>query len=238
MKMRTRILSAFVVLSFVIAARAGDLKFLSEKAVDPASLLPAPPALDTEEGRAELDFLLSLQAKRTPEQVARCRAEVRLNMSLFQGVLGPQFTAENLPQFDRLSRDIDKDVARFIAAAKMHFHRPRPPAEDCRITWAVRPDISLAYPSAHSTWGTVHALLLAEVAPDRRAAILARGREIGWNRAVAGAHHYSDIVAGRVFGQALWQALLKSPQFRAELAKAKAEYSDAARRAAPFKKAG
>ena len=229
MKTRVRILLAFVVLTLVIAARGDTLNFLCDTAVDPISLLPPPPALDCDEGRAELDFLLALQEKRTPEQVARCRAT--LNMSLFQGVLGPWFTAANLPKLDRLSRKVDKDSQYFVTRAKKHFNRLRPAQEDSRITWAVSPDASLAYPSGHSTWGTVHALLLAEVAPEYRAALLERGREIGWDRAVAGAHHYSDVVAGRVLGRALWQALLKSPQFREELATVKTELNDVAQRA-------
>ncbi len=178
-----------------------------------------------------MDFLLALQEKRTPEQVARCRAEVKLNMSLFQGVLGPWFTAANLPKLDRLSQNVDKDVSHFVTMAKKHFNRPRPAQEDCRITWSVPPDASPAYPSGHSTWATVYALLLAEIAPERHAALLERGREIGWDRAMAGAHHYSDVVAGRVLGQALWQALLKSPQFREELVTIKAEFNHVARRA-------
>jgi acid phosphatase (class A) len=71
-------------------------------------------------------------------------------------------------------------------------------------------------------------LILAEIAPERRAALIQRGREIGWDRVIAGAHYYSDVVAGRVFGQALWESLRASPQFQQELAKAKAEF-DAAR---------
>ncbi len=231
MKTRVRILSALLVLTLVIAARADTLNFLCDKAVDPASLLSAPAAVNSEEGKAELDFLVALQKQRTPEQVARCRTEMNLNMARFQGVLGPWLTPANLPALDALSQKIDKDVGHFIGAAKTHFNRPRPAKADSRIICAIPIDDSLAYPSGHSTWATVHALLLAELAPEHRAELLARGREIGWDRNVAGVHYYSDVLAGRVFGQALWQALLKNPQFRDELAKVKVEYSDVARRA-------
>jgi acid phosphatase (class A) len=228
-----RILSTLVVLALVIAARADTLNFLCKRAVDPAALLPPPPAATSEEGRAELDFLFALQQKRTPQQLARCRAEISLSMATFQGAMGPWFTPANLPQLDRLWKKVDQDSSHFVGLAKKHFNRLRPADEDSRITWAVRADASLAYPSGHSTWGTVHALLLAELCPERRAALLDRGREIGWDRCLAGAHHYSDVVAGRVLGRALWQALLCSPQFRDELAKVKAEFDAAARPAAP-----
>ena len=166
MKIRHQILSALVVLALVAAARAETPYFLSKKAVDPVLLLPAPAAVDSEEGRAELDFMLAVQAKRTPEQVARCQAEVELNMSLFQGVMGPWFTAKNLPKLDRLLDKVGQDGEHFVNVAKRHFNRQRPAQEDSRIHWAVTPHNSLAYPSGHSTWGTVIALVLAEVAPS------------------------------------------------------------------------
>ena len=166
MKTRVRILSALLVLTLVIAARADTLNFLCDKAVDPASLLSAPAAVNSEEGKAELDFLVALQKQRTPEQVARCRTEMNLNMARFQGVLGPWLTPANLPALDALSQKIDKDVGHFIGAAKTHFNRPRPAKADSRIICAIPIDDSLAYPSGHSTWATVHALLLAELAPS------------------------------------------------------------------------
>ena len=104
MKTRVKILSALLVLTLVIAARADTLNFLCDKAVDPASLLPAPAAVNSEEGKAELDFLVALQKQRTPEQVTRCRTEMNLNMALFQGVLGPWLTPANLPALDPFPR--------------------------------------------------------------------------------------------------------------------------------------
>ena len=61
---------------------------------------------------------------------------------------------------------------------------------------------------------------------------LERGREIGWDRVVAGLHHPTDIYAGRVLGQALAESLLADPKFQAELVQLKKEFSDAEQHAA------
>jgi acid phosphatase (class A) len=230
MKTRVRMFAVIVVLAMVPSVRAQTLNFLGEKAVDPISLLPDPPAPNSEEGRSELDWMLAIQQQRTRQQVARCRAEVRLRMSVFQGVMGPWFTAENLPRLDRLFGRVARDGQCFVTMAKTHFNRQRPAVEDKRIAWAVQSDASLAYPSGHSTWAMLFAMLLADLVPERRAALLERGREIGWDRVIAGAHHPSDVVAGRVLGQALWRALQASPQFRGELAAVNAELREAQRR--------
>ena len=59
-----------------------------------------------------------------------------------------------------------------------------------------------------------------------------RGREIGWDRVIAGLHHPSDIVAGRVLGQALAEAVLADPKFHDDFAAMKKELTDAEHHAA------
>ena len=42
----------------------------------------------------------------------------------------------------------------------------------------------------------VWATILVEIYPDQKEAILARGRQIGTDRSIAGMHWPSDVVAG------------------------------------------
>lgn len=69
----------------------------------------------------------------------------------------------------------------------------------------------------------MQSLILAEVFPERRAAILDFGRTIGWDRVIIGKHYPTDVNAGRVLGQAIFRELMKSPAFQRDLAAAKAE---------------
>ena len=84
------------------------------------------------------------------------------------------------------------------------------------------------YPSGHSTRATLYAEVLAEVFPDQRQELLERGREIGWDRVIAGVHYPSDVSAGRVLGHELRRQMLANEALqermntvKAELAKAK-----------------
>ena len=99
-----------------------------------------------------------------------------------------------------------KDAKAIADVSKEHFGRPRPAVAKA----AVEGDTKHAYPSGHSTYGTALCLVLCEVCPDKKDALLERGREIGWNRVVLGLHYPSDIGAGRVLGQACAQALLSN----------------------------
>jgi acid phosphatase (class A) len=91
------------------------------------------------------------------------------------------------------------------------------------------PEKDYGYPSAHSTRGTLQALLLAELFPEHKEALLEIGRELGWDRVLLGKHFPTDIYAGRVLGQALVRELEASPAFQRDLAEVKAEVQAAQR---------
>jgi len=224
--MSIRVQSACLILLMFLASgvRAEELRYLSADALNAVELLPTPATIDSEEARAERDLMVTLQRQRTEGQVARCRSEVKVTLAAFARVMGPWFTAENLPRLAQLLKHAEKDVVVFSGVAKTHFARKRPAAEDPRIQIAVENEDSPSYPSGHATRGIVFATIIAQLAPQQQAALLERGREIGWDRVIAGMHHPSDIIAGRVVGQAVARALLANPQFQEDLAAARTEF--------------
>ncbi len=234
MKPRSHIptLTLALCLAFAVHARAERPSYFSPTAVDPIKLLPGPPAAGSTEAREELFLMRVMQQHRTQEDVDRCTSEVELSLDSFSSVFGPWCTADNLPKLDKLFKSLAKDSKPFSNAAKDHFKRPRPAREDWDICVPIKNETTFAYPSGHSTRGTMYALVLAEIAPAHRDAILERGREIGWDRVVAGLHHPTDIYAGRVLGQALAESLLANPKFRDELVQLKKEFSNAEQHAA------
>jgi acid phosphatase (class A) len=50
-----------------------------------------------------------------------------------------------------------------------------------------------SYPSGHATFGTLCAILLTEMVPEKRAALFARNRDYEHSRMVVGAHYPSDL---------------------------------------------
>jgi acid phosphatase (class A) len=127
-----------------------------------------------------------------------------------------------------LFQAVRTNISAPINAVKSHWKRTRPYEMDPKLTFG-RPETSFGYPSGHSSRGTVQALLLAELFPDKREAILNIGREIGWDRVLIGKHFPTDIYAGRVLGQAIVRELLASPAFQKDLAAARAELEAAQR---------
>jgi acid phosphatase (class A) len=152
-------------------------------------------------------------------------------MSSFTPVVGPWFTPERLPLVDRLLGFASADSKYFSAVGKAHFARKRPP-DEVRIKLADNDKDERSYPSGHSTRGVLMALIIAELDPEHRDALMDRAREIGWDRVVIGVHYPSDIVAGRVLGQALAQEMVANPEFQRELATARVEFTVVKARAA------
>lgn len=84
-----------------------------------------------------------------------------------------------------------------------------------------------SYPSGHSAIGWGWALILAEIAPDRADAILARGRAFGQSRVIYNVHWLSDTEEARLMASATVARMHAQPEFLADMAAARAEIAAA-----------
>ncbi|MFT3906605.1 MAG: phosphatase PAP2 family protein [Steroidobacteraceae bacterium] len=80
-----------------------------------------------------------------------------------------------------------------------------------------------SYPSGHSTYGTACVILLAEIVPEKRAELFARGREYGAERMIVGAHFPTDIESGRLAATAGVALMSLNPAFQHDLYDARAQ---------------
>jgi len=217
----------------LIALVAGPLraagaapKYLGAGAPDPLVLLAAPPVDGSAEAAADLETVVRVYDARTPDELARAKDEVKHTIFSFTPVIGPWFVPGKFPRTEALLKEVETETKAIVSTGKKHWQRLRPYRVDAaRLPDSIEhePPSDYSYPSGHSTRGTVWALVLAEIFPERREAILAKGRDSGWLRVLGGVHYPTDIYAGRVLGQALAQAFLASPTFQQDLAAAKAE---------------
>jgi hypothetical protein len=195
--------------------------YVRDDAVDVAALIPPPPNRGSDQERADLETVLHMQSTRTEPQVARARGEEDLTVFAFADLIGPQFNAQNCPRTAMLFAQLRTDSRVFSNRAKNLFQRPRPPVADSRVQIAARhPETDPGYPSGHATRGMLMAEILATIFPDKREALLDRGRQIGFDRVILGVHYPSDVFAGQVLGHALTPKFLTSERFQADLAEA------------------
>jgi len=197
-------------------------RYLPPGRPDGIALLPPPPVAGSEEEAADLASVRAVVHGRTKAEEAHAFTDSGLAFAIFEPAIGPAFSLEKLPKTAALLKKVKQEIGEVIDTAKDHWKRVRPYQLDPELSVG-KPEPSFGYPSGHSTRGTVYALVLAELFPDKRTEILQVGRTIGWDRVIIGKHYPTDIYAGRTLGQAIMGELEGSIAFKHDLAEARAE---------------
>jgi acid phosphatase (class A) len=186
------------------------------------ALLPSPPAIGSAEQNAEIDVMLRLQSGRTHSDVKRIKKESKMTGFIFSPCVGSWFNPDNLPVTAAFLGKVFDDSKTICSAAKEVFLRQRPYLTDTRIHPCETED-TYSYPSSHSTRAMVLAMTIAQIFPDQKPALIALGRQIGDDRALAGQHFPSDVAAGRILADAVFKKMIQNPEFQSDLLKAKQE---------------
>jgi acid phosphatase (class A) len=200
--------------------------YLPENAVpDSLSLLPPPPAPGSA-GQAQDDAAAkaALALCGSPRwRQATDDADLNFPQAAetFSCAVGVRIGAADTPRLYALLRRTLVDDGSATHAAKTKYQRARPftvnAAPICTPGDAGYLRTNGSYPSGHSAVGWSWALILAEIAPERAAAIFARGLAFGESRLVCNVHWLSDVEAGRLIAAATVASLHSQRDFRADV---------------------
>ena len=193
---------------------------------DAALLLASPPLPGSPEQAADMAEVVAVHAACTTNEAAVAFAEKKFSIFTFTSVIGDFFQPGKFPKTEAFFQRVQTDAELVTDASKDFFRRPRPFTVNPALATG-KMEKSFSYPSGHSTEGTVLALVLADLFPDHKDAILAEGRSIGWHRVLIARHYPTDIHAGRMLAQAIVRELKASAAFRQDFAEAKAEIAAA-----------
>ena len=193
--------------------------------IDPARLLPPPPADGSPAQKAELSEVEQAVSARTPEMLAQAKADDALeNPTIYRSVLGDGFDLDKLPATAKLFDDVMSTQRAAANDAKKFFQRNRPWVADPSLaTCGPRGGDRTSYPSGHATMGYSTGVILAALIPEKAQAILTRASAYAENRIVCGMHFRRDIVAGEVLGTTVATALIRDPAFKPEFDAAEQE---------------
>ncbi len=227
------------------AMSAGYLKVLDVQPsyldVPPAAfVLPDFPANSSAQTRAELDHLLELQARRTPEEIAQSQqlagvyyrlsvkpgdadwTRMRQNLFHMGRQLGPWFTPDSLPVTADFMARVWSDASYYLWAAKFRFNRVRPWSIEPRLQNLETPNFP-AYPSGHSSNSYVAAFVYELLLPEHRELFIRNARDMAYSREILGVHFASDSEAGRIFARQFVDRIQQEPAFRKDLEAARQE---------------
>ena len=200
------------------------------------------PANSSDETKADLDYLLTLQNKRTTADTTRAQyianigswpniinptdpdfLENRNQLFYIASSVGSWFNPESFPATTQLLMNCIQDIRVTEFRLKRYFKRPRPYHLEPKLKPLTRIN-SPSFASGHTLWAFSEAFLFSELIPEKRGSFIVRAEEVRWSREIMGIHYPSDNEASRVIAWNLMNDWFKNPQFVADFEKAKIEW--------------
>jgi acid phosphatase (class A) len=218
--------------------------YLSEAQVKSLSESEKFPSNSSDQVRKELDYLLELQAKRTPEQTKRVQFlgdigfwpqinlisnhksyEQNLKDLFFEGreVLGENINSKNFPKLSKLLAGVMQDMRVMEFQIKYKSFRPRPYHLEPKLAPLTRIN-SPSFVSGHTLWAFVQAFTWSEVVPERENDFIALAEELRRSREIMGIHYPSDNEAARQVAFKMMQNYFQNETFKKDLKDAIAEW--------------
>lgn len=202
--------------------RAAELNYLPDGKPNVVALLAPPPAAGSAEQAADLAEVEAVEHSAPSNDVALAFSQKEFSIFTFTPDIGPFFQPGKFPKTEAFFHRVQTDAETVTDKSKKYWRRPRPYVVDPSLAEG-KLEKSFSYPSGHSTESMVLALVLADLFPEDRDAILAEARSIGWHRVEIGRHYPTDIYAGRVLAQAIVRQMEKNEDFQRDFAAAKSE---------------
>jgi acid phosphatase (class A) len=230
MRVTGHVIAAAILLagaSQVVEAKKGA-ELVSLADVEAATArLPGPPAKGSDAEKADLAKLKAIQADRASrQQIDAAYDDRKETMARFLAGMGIEFTKKAEPRTAKLIKTVAVEVESALEGVKQRWVRARPFTAEANILRCPGKPASNSYPSSHAAFGVAAGRVLAELMPQNAERLKARGIAFGESRLVCGFHYPTDVEGGRIAGAAVADALLKSPPFKKELEKAKAEIAE------------
>ncbi len=202
--------------------KSAELHFLKPGKPEAATVLPPPPIAGSPEQAADLDSVRAVYHSASEADKTAAYGEKKFTVFNFSQAVGPFFVAANLPKTAAFFKKVQSDAKLVTDQGKDFFRRPRPFTSDPSLSNG-KLEKSFSYPSGHSTESMTLALVLVQVWPEKKEAILAHARQMGWQRVQIARHYPTDIYAGRVLAQAIVKQMNKREKFEKDVAEVRAE---------------
>ena len=230
---------------YALTLKAAAPTYLTQSQVDFLVGSVSFPKNSSLQTRAELDYLLELQAKRSDGDVQRVMKLAKLgywpdaNFSdkhlsykqnledLFfecQEVVGQNCTAENYPHTSKLLQGVMNDMRKMEYSVKYDLLRARPYQLEPKLE-QLQTMGSPSFASGHTLWAYIQAYTFSELMPDRRKAFLDIAYELGESREIMGVHYPSDEEVARQLAHRMLMLMWHTDKFQQDFALAQEEWN-------------
>ncbi|WP_299887044.1 phosphatase PAP2 family protein [uncultured Lacinutrix sp.] len=231
-------------LDFILVYASNEPYYLNSSQVKFITNSVSFPANSSEQTRAELDFLIDLQNKRTKKQEKRVlqlarigywphknytntddRYENNLKDLFFMAreISGEKYNAKDYPKTANLLKGVMHDTRLVEFVVKFNLLRARPYHLDANIK-PLQEIPTPSFASGHTLWAYMQAYTLSELVPDKRSEYVALAYEIGLSREIMGVHFPSDEEVARQMSHRMLLLMWHTDKFQKDYKAAKSEW--------------
>ena len=216
--------------------------YLTQENVDSLKQSVKFPANSSDQTRAELDYLIEWEKKRTKAHRNRAMEiapigywpPLQKNSSIYGSnvvdlfweyntVSGSTASIENYPATTRLLAGVTRDMRIMEFTVKYYLLRARPYHLEPKLNPMTRMS-SPSFASGHTLWAYIQAFTWSELIPAKRKEFLDIAYEVGESREIMGIHYPSDEEAARVLSHKMLEFMWQNPVFIRDLRNAKVEW--------------
>ena len=222
-----------VMMTAMVYAGTPEVYIPAEQLPHLLSIMPAPPDFNSPEFASdEVRYNWGKEQRQDSVSLAIAIADAEWNdlelvLNRWQEAFGIPVSEAATPHIYTLLVNSITTIDPMRIEPKDFYHRQRP-FERYGDTMPSHEEPFLrgegSYPSGHSLRGWLIGLVLAQVAPERAEALLARSWDYCNSRVIVGAHWQSDVDNSRTAASVGFCALQGSDRFRTQLIKAQREY--------------
>ena len=164
-------------------------------------IIPPYPKNTSTTTKAEIDYLLSLKAKRNQEKNTEIIQEQYIYGMYFNDIPLTDYFNKNKYSFAETFENSFWEISTLVLFEKEKFNRVRPHIIEPKLQPIIEVPPHPAYPSGHAMQAYFVALYLSDKFPEYKERYFQDADRIATNREVAGVHYPSDTAAGKLMAE-------------------------------------
>lgn len=197
---------------------------------DAIKFLPAPPQSGPAYDKDVEAYEWGKQLRQDPKVRAHCLHLDTLDMNtVFNEAVGFEMLSFDYHEIMGLLAGSVKDAQKVSKPAKEYFKRMKPfqvfnEASLKKNSKKALSSSTYAYPSGHAVRSWMYAFVLSDVAPEYKDSLYKCAEDYSKCRVIMGRHWQTDIDAGKMLSEKVYEKLKQSPAYQAQLELAREQY--------------
>jgi acid phosphatase (class A) len=214
--MKNKILISVFLLTLFISENAFSKAYFSPDKID-VTLINPPIKTDSEQYKKEVEYIVDLQKKVTPEQIKVAEYEIVMRPEILLEKVDSKFTRASHPKLYQFLDDVYATSKAVTDKAKNFYNTKRPYIQEKQVKALINAHANPAYPSGHTSGSYTWSYVLSEIFPNKKEEFFKQADKIAQSRVIAGMHYPHDVEGGKQLAKLIFEQLKITQEFNKDL---------------------